>query len=130
MKVKLQNTIFVNGTIPALRKLLDERLSVSHAYELRKLSKQIEEKAKIFDEARMKLVMEHADKDKKGELQYEDESKTRVKIKTPEKFSEEFVKLLKIEEEYELSKKMKLGDDVKISTVDLALLEQLLDLPK
>ena len=116
--LKLTNAIFVNDFVAALNKLVDEPLPVAESYKLVKLIRQLEEKNVVFDTARKKLL------DKYGKSG--DDNKYKINKGSEEEFSEQYNELVAIEEEYDYEK-ISLPDDVKITTKDLLMLEELID---
>ena len=116
-KIKLKNVIFVNEFVPALRELIKRELPVTIAYKLMKFVKQIETKAVVFNEARVKMLETYGEKG-------EDNKYVIPKEKTVEA-NQEWQKILNIEEEYEVEK-VKLPEDVKIKTSELIILEKIL----
>jgi len=121
--MKLKNYIFVNGFIPALQELLNEKLPITQAFKLRKLAKVINEKAKVYDETRRALLDQVAAKDKNGEV-IKDE-KGNVKFDNLEKWNTEFIELLEQEEEYDIEP-IELANSVEMSANNVTLLEQIL----
>ncbi len=128
--MKLKNIIFANGFIQALVNLETQRLPMGKAFTLKKLDKQVNEKAKIYDEVRLTLIDKYTEKDAEGKNVpvLDAEGKTlegQVKITDPDAFNKEYQELLDIEEDYDFEK-MTLPDSIEISTKDLVLLEDII----
>lgn len=122
--MKLKNSIFVSGFIPALRNLLAEKVTASQAFALRKLAKEVDAKFLVYEEARKDLIKQYAELDDSGEIAVND--KGEAKIIDAEGFNKVFAELLAIEEEYD-AEKTSLSDDIKLSTNDLILLEDIIN---
>jgi hypothetical protein len=123
--MKLKNEIFANGFIGALRNLMDQKLPVSQSFQVRKFVKEVENKSKVYEEQRMALINEYGEKKEDGTLNTLENG--HVNISDMEAFNKELVELLNIEEEYAIEK-LTLSDDIVISTKDLVLLENILNL--
>lgn len=121
--MKLKNIIFLDGTLPSLSALLDEKeLTMSQKYSLSKLVKQINDKEKTFGELRQKLFTDLGE-------EYEEDGKKMTKIKPEniEEFQKKQQELLEIEEEYDYTPIVVKGDaKLGISTKELIQLEQLI----
>ncbi len=122
--MRLKNEIFANGFIDALNKLIEQRLPISQAFKLRKLAKELSEKQKVYEEARVALVNQYGEKKENGSLNTSENG--TVPLIDVEGFNKDFMELLSIEEKYEVSK-IKLDESVEISTKDLAVLELILE---
>lgn len=104
--MKLRNTIFIAesaevGFIPALNRLLSQKLPVEVAYELGKLGRQISERQKDFEGARIAILEKYGEKNEK-------DGTWTILAKNQDKANEEFNKLANIQEEYEIEEKVKL----------------------
>ena len=116
--LKLTNAIFVNNFVAALNKLIDEPLPVAKSYKLVKLVRQLEEKSEVFSTAKKKLLEKYG---KPGE-----DGQYKINKGSEEEFSQQYNELVAIEEEYDFDK-ISLPDDIKITTKDLLMLEELID---
>ena len=123
--MKLKNEVFNNGFIPALRTLLDEKLPVKEAFELRKLANEVGDKMKVYEESRMALVKEFGKTDEKGELIVLKDG--NVDIEDIEGFKKKFQELLDLEEDYKCQK-ITLPDETQLTTKNLILLEAILNI--
>ena len=121
--MKIKNSIFVDGRVPALNKLIEEPLEISEAYKLLKFSRELKAKEENYTSARYKIFEKYGKKNKDGELEIKGKKNT-------EKATEEMNELLNIEEEYEFDKKVKLPEGVKLSTKELMLLEDIVEIPE
>lgn len=122
--IRLKNKIFINGFIDALRKLLVQPIPVVQGFKLRKLVKEIEAKREIYEEARLGLLDLHGKKDEAGERIVNDR---KVELEDEKAFNEDWVALLEHEENYEADK-VKLKDTIELTTADLELLEDIIEI--
>ena len=121
--MKLRNTIFITeaedrGFIPALNRLMSEKLPVKVAYDLAKLGREISERQQDFENGR-KAILEKYGKEKDG--------KWEILAKNIEKANKEFNELGNVQEEYELKKKIQIPDDIELSARDLLYLESIIE---
>ncbi|MFX1295372.1 MAG: hypothetical protein ACFFD2_11060 [Promethearchaeota archaeon] len=137
--MKLKNTIFltrtdpetkrVSGFIPALVELRRQPLYIENAYNLHKLSKQLDERMKTFEAARQGLLNKYGEKDKDGKFVQENGN---IKISNIQEFEKEFKILVEKEEDYDYEKQKLIFDPAKknlfISAQDLALLEEIIEI--
>jgi hypothetical protein len=84
---------------------------------LTKFARQIEERGKLFDDQRIKLLERLGKKVEKGNYQ--------INKGKEEEFSKLMTELLEVEESYDMDR-IKLDDDVKIAPKDLIMLEKIL----
>lgn len=113
--MKLKNTIFVNGFVPALGSLLGEKLPGRTAYKIARFAKEVSEKNKVYEDARIALVKQYGEEDK--------EKNFKVLDKNLEVFTKELNDIQAIEEDYSLKEKIQLPKDIKISPRELIALE-------
>jgi len=120
--MKIKNTIFVNGAIPALSGLLEEKLPGRVSYKLARLTKEINEKLKVYNQAHDLLVKKYGkeSKEKAGEF--------IVSEKKIADFQKELAELLELEEEYTQAEKIVLPKKVEIAAKTLLLLEDVLEI--
>ena len=130
--MKLPNTIFTPDQdskapfMDALKVLIDKDLPIEITYDLLTIVKKIDEKAAVFEEARMALVKKHG-KEKDGQLE--------VPKKNIQAFSDDYTKLAAIEEEYdieplELDMAVLKENNVVIKPKTLLLLDKIIKLKK
>jgi hypothetical protein len=124
--MKLKNEIFSNGFTKALQELIGEKLPASQAFELRKLIKEVNDKATIYEEARIGLLKQFSKKDKEGNPMTKTvEGKELYDVEDMEGFSTELKALTQLEEDYNIQK-IKLSDNIQISASNVAILEDIL----
>lgn len=128
MKVKLKNVIFINGFIPALQKLMQKEMSPASAYILGKFSAEVDKNGVSFSKAHEKLIKKYARKKKDGSPKMLDSTRYDIPKGKLDAFNKEFEEVIEIEEEYELMKKVGLGEDEKLTPRDAFLLEDILDI--
>ena len=121
--MKLPNSIFVDGRIATLNKLIEQPLEISEAYKLLKLAREIKDKEANYTSARLKIFEKYGKQNKEG--QWEIKNKKGI-----EKATEEMNKLLALEEEYDLKGRVKVPGDVRLSANEIALLEEIIELPE
>jgi hypothetical protein len=121
--MKFPNSIFTDGRIPVINKLVAEPLDISEAYKLVKFVKELREREKTFLDAKLTIFGKYGEKDDKGNWKIEDEKKI-------EKATVELNELLAIKENYEFDSKIKLPEDIKMSAIDLGLLEEIVEIPE
>jgi uncharacterized Zn finger protein len=126
-KITLKNTVFANGFVNALQRLLDADLEIDQSYALSKFARQFREKQGVYNEARQKLIDKYGTKDDDGKLV---EENGQVQVEDVESFQKEFQKLLEVEEEYEMDK-LHIEDlqslDIRLSANDILLLDKILE---
>lgn len=120
--MKFPNSIFADGRIPAINKLVAEPLDITEAYKLVKFVKELREKETSYTEAKTTIFSKYGKKNAEGNW----EIKGRKKV---EKAQEEINQLLAIEEEYAFDSKIKLPEGIKLSALELGLLEDIVEIP-
>lgn len=125
--MKLKNTIFRTGFIAALNNLLVQPIPVVYGFGLRKFTVEVNAKSKLFEESRMALVEQYAEKDTQGKSVI-DEATKNYKITNLEDFNKEYLKLVEIEEDYSFEKFVLTKEEAKkvfLTTLELGLLEDI-----
>ena len=122
--MKLRNTIFIvedgdRGFIPALNRLMLEKLPVKVAYDLAKLGREISERHKDFENGRRAILEKYGKENKDGTWE--------IMAKNQEKSNEEFNELVNMQEDYELKEKIELPDDIELSARDMLYLEAVIE---
>ncbi len=122
--MKLRNEIFTNDFLKALGDLLEAKLTVTTAFKLRKLVKEIESNHKVYEESRQALLNEHAKKDKDGERIVKGD---QVQLEDAKAFNVALQELLEVEVEYDCEK-VTLPDHIEISAQTLIMVEDILNI--
>jgi hypothetical protein len=120
--MKFQNSIFADGRVPAINKLVAEPLDIVEAYKLVKFIKELKEKETSFLEAKTTIFEKYGKKNKEGNWEIKGEKKVQ-------KAQAELNELLAIEEEYAFDSKIKLPEGIKLSAAELGLLEEIVEVP-
>ena len=118
MKIKLGELSTIIGS---LNKLIDKEIPIKTSYKLSKLTRNLMNEYKIYEDNRMKLINKYAEKDENGNIKINKEDNTIMILNgNRDKFNNEFIELVNIEIELEFDK-IKLDDlsDVMISPRDL-----------
>jgi len=121
--MKFPNSIFADGRIPVINKLVAEPLDISEAYKLVKFVKELKEREKTYLDAKLTIFEKYGKKNEEGNWVIKGEKKVT-------KASAEVDELLAIEEDYDLVSKIKLPKDIKMSAMDLGLLEGIVEMPQ
>ncbi len=95
----LKNEIFTNQFMTYFKKLRGLELNPARIFALSKLNEELMKNSKIFEEARLKLLEQHASKLNEETGRYEFETP-----KQEEAFGKDWEELLEIEQEYNYQK--------------------------
>ncbi len=117
--MKIANSIFEDGSVPAINELLAQPLPVFDAYKLVKFARELKEKEEAYQTAKLGIFKKYG-KEKDGAI-------TIVKG-NEEKANEELNVLLSLEEKYEFEGKVPLPKDVILSAVQIMLLENYVEI--
>lgn len=97
-RMKIKNEFFEDGSLEELNKLRDMNLPIEDSFRIMKLIKQLDLVGKVYIEAKQKLLETYGTPNKEN-TQYSFPDPVNNK-----KFSEEFRKLLNIEEDIDFEK--------------------------
>ena len=126
MKLKLGELSTIIGS---LNKLIDKEISIKTSYKLSKLTRNLMNEYKLYEDNRVKLINKYAEKDEIGNVKINKEDNTIIILDVNrDKFNNEFVELINIDIEIEFEK-IRLDDlgDVMISPRDLLNLDFLFE---
>jgi hypothetical protein len=117
--MKIANSIFEDGSVPAINELLTQPLPVSDAYKLVKFARELKEKEEVYRTAKLGIFKKYG-KEKDGEI--------TIAKGNEEKADKELNELLSLEEKYEFEGKVPLPKDVTLSAVQIMLLENYVEI--
>jgi len=126
LKLKLGELSTIIGS---LNKLIDKEISIKTSYKLSKLTRNLMNEYKLYEDNRVKLINKYAEKDEIGNVKINKEDNTIIILDVNrDKFNNEFVELINIDIEIEFEK-IRLDDlgDVMISPRDLLNLDFLFE---
>ena len=118
LKIKIGE---LNTILESLNKIIDKEISIKISYKISKLTKQLMNEYKLYEENRIRLINKYAERDEQGNIKINKEDNTIIILDVDrDKFNNEFIELVNIDIEIEFDK-IRLDDlgDVMISPRDL-----------
>ena len=125
--MKLKNGILIDNRFSsAVNRLLEERVPAKVAYNLRAVVKELPGKIELFHETKKSLFDRFCKKQEDGTLLIESDRVVFIDEEAEKDFQKEMESLCDTEFEVSVNK-VKLPDDIRISTLDLMILEPILE---
>lgn len=109
-----------------MKKISNEPLPLKTAFKIKGIYKKIQEEYAKYDEVRQQALLNYGLKDSNGNIQLDEHNNVRFDDLGRAAFNKDMVDLLSTEINVENIKLSELGDNLKLSAIDLELLDGLL----
>lgn len=126
--IEVQVKDIVNST-EIFSALSQKKLNMRMAYQLAKIIKEVQKEFELFQETRMKLINEYAERDEGGQLKVDENNNFTIPKEKIQDFQKELNELLETQVELQINKiNLDELEDVKFTPMELIKIEKFVEI--